>query len=128
MHPVVWGNYSMSVDVFAGRLARVRQRFVSTLESKIDDAYAAMSNLSDVAETAAAAVEATYRAVHGVVGIGPTVGFPSTGRAAREVESILKEPYQKRRGLSAEEILLVKERLHALRQVASHELQLFHSQ
>jgi recombinational DNA repair ATPase RecF len=36
----------MAVDPFAERLARVRQRFVSALESKIEDTYAAIPDLS----------------------------------------------------------------------------------
>jgi len=36
----------MAVDQFAERLARVRQRFVSALESKIEDTFAAIPDLS----------------------------------------------------------------------------------
>jgi chemotaxis protein histidine kinase CheA len=116
----------MSADVFADRLARVRQRFVSTLDSKIEDAYAAISKLSDVAPMATTSIVEVYRSIHGVVGIGPTVGFPSTGRAAREVEDVLRGPYQNRRGLTADEILLFEKRLCAFREAAARELQSFH--
>jgi len=116
-----------ATDAFADRLARVRHRFVSTLESKIEDAYASIASLGDAVPTAASAVGETYRSIHGVVGIGPTVGFPSTGRAAREVEDVLRVPYQNHRGLTGDEILLFKKRLHALREAASRELQSFYS-
>jgi len=117
----------MTTEAFAERLARVRRRFVFTLESKINDTDAVISNLSAKAPQAALSVGDTYRSIHGVVGVGPTVGFPSIGRAAREVESVLRGPYENRRGLSDDEILLLKKRLHALRQAASHELQVFQS-
>src|SRR5260370_1391334 len=37
----------MAVDPFTERLGRVRERFVSALESKIEDTYAAIPDLSD---------------------------------------------------------------------------------
>ena len=40
------GIIVMAVDPYAERLARVRERFVSTLESKIKDTFAALPNLS----------------------------------------------------------------------------------
>ena len=57
----------MTVDAFADRLARVRQRFVSTLECKIDDVYKAIPKLSEDAPAAAAVDE--VRMLRGV-------GFP----------------------------------------------------
>ncbi len=118
----------MSVNSFAERLARVRQRFVSTLDSKINDAYAALGSLANTgATTAVESVERTYREIHGIVGIGPTVGFPATSRAARGAEDVLRVPYQDGRGLTPDEILLLKKRLHALREAATRELELFYS-
>jgi hypothetical protein len=117
----------MTIDPFAERLARVRQRFVSALESKIEDTYAAIPNLSGATEAVAEAVGETYRRMHGIVGIGPTVGFPGTGRAARSVENILLLPHQAERGLTIEEIASFKKALHALRETATGELQSFYS-
>jgi chemotaxis protein histidine kinase CheA len=113
----------MTVDAFADRLARVRHRFVSTLEGKIDEAYAAVPKLSDIAPEAAATVAEGYRRIHGIVGIGSTVGFPATGRAARDVEDVLRGAYHDRRGLTADEILNFKKSIHALREAAARELQ-----
>ena len=49
----------MTVDPFTERLARVRERFVSALESKIEDTFAALPQLAG--ETATfAAVDETY--------------------------------------------------------------------
>jgi len=117
----------MSLASFKDRLDRVRYRFVSTLESKIDDAYESLSSLADVTPAAATSVEETYRSIHSVVGLGPTVGFPSTTRAARGVEEVLRGPYEMQRGLSAAEILLLKKQLHMLREAASRELQFFYA-
>jgi GGDEF domain-containing protein len=73
------------------------------LESKIEDTFAALPDLAG--ETAAfEAVDATYRRVHGIVGIGPTVGFAAPGRAARTVENMLLRPHEAERGLTAEEV------------------------
>lgn len=117
----------MTVDPFTDRLARVRHRFVSTLDSKIEDAHAAISSLSDVSPGAAVAAAEVYRSIHGLVGIGPTVGFPGTGQAARSVEDVLRGPYQGARGLKADEIVLFKKRLHGLREAVTREMQLFFS-
>ncbi len=116
----------MTIDAFADRLARVRQRFVSTLQGKIENAAASIPQLADVASSgAAAAVGETYRCVHGIVGVGPTVGFPATGRAAREVENLLKDPYRNGRGLTGEEIDDLTKRLRALHDAAAGELHSF---
>ncbi len=117
----------MSLTSFKDRLDRVRHRFVSTLESKIGDAYESLSSLADVTPAAATLVEETYRSIHSVVGVGPTVGFPVTSKAARGVEDVLRGPYEKQRGLTADEILLLKKQLHTLREAASRELQFFYA-
>jgi chemotaxis protein histidine kinase CheA len=116
----------MSVDVFADRLVRVRHRFVSSIEGKIDEACAAIQNLSDAVPVAAASVGDVYRSVHSIVGIGRTIGFPAIGRAARLVEDILRAAYCTGRGLTADEISLLTNSLNALREVAASELQSFH--
>jgi len=116
----------MTVDPFAERLARVRERFVSVLESKIEDTYAALPDLAGEA-AGFEAVDETYRRIHGIVGIGPTVGFAATGRAARTLEHILLRPHEAERGLNAEEITSFRKALHTLRETAAGELQSFYS-
>jgi HPt (histidine-containing phosphotransfer) domain-containing protein len=116
----------MSVDVFADRLARVRRRFVSTLQGRIDDTEASIPKLAGRTAAAAGAVREAHRYVHGIVGIGPTVGFPATGRAARDVEDALRRAQNERRGLSDEEISALRERLLDLRTAAEREMQHFY--
>ena len=116
----------MTVDPFAERLARVRHRFVSNLQGRIDETCAAIPKLAADAPEAAPAVAEAYLCVHGIVGVGPTVGFPATGRAAREVEDVLRSPYNTKRGLTADEIANLANSLQSLRDAASRELQSFH--
>jgi hypothetical protein len=117
----------MAVDPFAERLAKVRQRFVSALESKIEDTYTAIPDLLGETSAVIETVEETYRRIHGIVGIGPTVGFARTGRAARSLENILLGPHHAGRGLTTEEIASFKKALHTLRETATSELQSFYS-
>jgi hypothetical protein len=118
----------MTLDPFTDRLARVRRRFVSTLEGKIEGACAAIPQLSDGVPAAAPAVAEAYRCMHGIVGIGPTVGFPASGRAARDVEDLLRVPQRDKRGLTDDEIVTLKNRLQALREAATRELQVIPSE
>jgi len=115
------------VDPFAERLARVRHRFVSALESKIHDALAAIPHLSGATSEAAEKVSEMYRQMHGLVGIGPTVGFAATGRAARSAETVLLEPHHAKRGLTAQEIDSFRRALQGLREAATSELKSFHA-
>ncbi len=116
----------MSVDVFADRLARVRRRFVSTLQGRIDDTDASIPKLVGGTAGAGAAVGEAYRCMHGIVGVGSTVGFPATGRAAHDVEDLLRPAQNERRGLTDNEILTLRERLLDLRTAVEREMQLFY--
>jgi chemotaxis protein histidine kinase CheA len=117
----------MTGDPFADRVAKVRQRFVSTLEAKIDETCAAVPQLGGAAAAAADAAAEAYRCMHGIVGIGRTVGFPAIGDAAHDVEDVLRPPYHAGRGLTADEISLLTKSLQALREIAARELQAAHS-
>ena len=116
----------MNDDAFTERLARVRRRFASTLEGRIEDTAASLPKLSNDAPAAATAVGEAYRCVHGIVGVGPTVGFPTTGRVARAVEDLLRPAQSDRRGLKDEEISVLRERLADLRAAATREMQAFY--
>ena len=113
----------MTDDIFAERVAKVRQRFVSSLGEKIDTTYAALPGLGGTEPPAVAAVAEAYRCIHGIVGIGRTVGFPAIGTAAHDVEGVLRPPYHAGRGLTDDEISLLKTSLQTLRDVATRELQ-----
>ena len=113
----------MSVDIFADRLARVRRRFVSTLQGRIDDTEASIPKLGGRTSAAAAAVGEAYRCMHGIVGVGSTVGFPLTGRAAHDVEDVLRPAQNERRGLTDNEIAALRERLLGLRDAREREMQ-----
>jgi chemotaxis protein histidine kinase CheA len=117
----------MSVDIFEERLAKVRLRFASTLESKITDAWRVLPGLVGTDPNAAAQVAETYRHMHGICGIGPTVGFSATGKAARSAETILLVPYKIQRGLTESERQLLQKALEALRAAAESELQFISS-
>jgi HPt (histidine-containing phosphotransfer) domain-containing protein len=118
---------AMATDPFLDRLTRVRDRFAAKLASKIDETHAAIPQLSDAVPAAAAAVDEAYRCVHGIVGVGPTVGFPQSGRAAHDVENVLRSPRIENRGLTAGEIQALTKALQELRQAAACELQSFHA-
>jgi hypothetical protein len=113
----------MPADPFTERLARVRQRFVTTLESKIEDTYTDLPKISGDGPDVTATLDETYRRIHGIVGIGPTVGFAATGKAAKTVECVLLGPYRAARGLIPNEIDALRKALHALREAAQQELQ-----
>src|SRR3569833_3009963 len=103
----VWGHAGenrMTADLFTERLAQVRHRVVTTLETKIAETLAELPALSCAHADAAKRLEQTYRRIHGIVGIGPTVGFSATGKAAKSVEKLLLEPHRGARGLAADEI------------------------
>ena len=113
----------MAIDEFTERLTKVRSRFVVTLQGKIDAAYAAVPRLSGEPSAVGDALDKTYRCIHGIVGIGPTVGFPATGAAARHVEKVLLPAYSAKRGLTAEDVVSLNTALHALRESARQELE-----
>lgn len=113
----------MDADVFAERLSKVRNRFTSTLESKLEETDAAMAGLTGESAAVAEAVGETYRRLHGIAGTGPTIGFPLTGQAAREAESFLLAANREQRGLTGDEVANLNNALVALRQAAMRELQ-----
>lgn len=113
----------MTADLFAERLAKIRDRFVAALPSKIDENDAALAVVSGDGPASVTAVAETYRRLHGIAGTGPTIGFAATGQAARDAESVLIEAYRARRALTASEATNLKDALHLLRQAAAGELQ-----
>ena len=113
---------AMPADVFTERLAKVRRRFASTLESKIKDTYGALPNLMGDDAKVVDALGETYRRIHSIAGIGKAVGFAATGLAAKDVEDVLVAAYRGQRGLSAGEIARLEKTLGALAAAAQAEL------
>lgn len=108
--------------LFNDRLDAVRNKFASSLESRIDGFYADLPQLSGVGTSAVEAVVSVYRGVHAICGIAGSVGFPETGREAKKVEDTLIEAYRGQRALAAVELAHVDEALGVLTAVAQKEL------
>jgi HPt (histidine-containing phosphotransfer) domain-containing protein len=112
----------MYADQYEVRLARVRHRFAATLESKITDAVVSVDRMSRGTEGVGKQVSQSYRDLHGICGIGPTVGFTATGEAAHVAEAALMQAYRESRGLTQTEVLSLKKALERLRVAAASEL------
>jgi hypothetical protein len=113
----------MEGDDFAERLASVRKRFASKLEGRIADIGTGLPELAGTGAEVAKAVYTVHRKVHDLCGIGPTLGFNETGKAARVCERILLQPSRGERGLTEQEMAHLKEGLVTLRAVALAEME-----
>jgi chemotaxis protein histidine kinase CheA len=116
----------MHADQFESRLAIVRHRFATTLESKITDVVVSTDRMSRSEGGAAADLSESYRHLHNICGIGPTVGFATTGEAARAAEAALMQAHHERRRLTETEILILKKALGRLRAAAASDLRLMY--
>jgi len=113
----------LEVDEFTKRLARIRERFATTLSGKVDDSYAALTKLSDKDAAAIETVIVVHRKLHEMCGIAPSVGFPATGAAARAAESVLREAAKIKRSLTPQEVTAFTAELDALRAASQRDLQ-----
>jgi hypothetical protein len=109
-------------DEFEVRLARVRHRFAISLGSKIKDAVIAVTEMRGDGDKAAHRVSESYRHLHEICGIGPTVGFTATGHAAEAAEAALMTAHDEKRGLHADEALQLCDALELLQGAATTEL------
>lgn len=105
----------MATDQFTERLAKIRSRFAANLPGKIEKVECVLPQLSGDGAAVMTTLATAHRSVHELCGIGPTVGFPETGRAARCVERLLLQPLRAKRGLTEPEIASVRQELAALR-------------
>jgi HPt (histidine-containing phosphotransfer) domain-containing protein len=112
----------MHADQFEIRLARLRHRFATTLESKILDALVSADHMTRNDAGAIKHISNSYRHLHGICGVGPTVGFAATGEAARAAEATLIQAHHDSRGLTEREVISLKKALEGLRTAASSEL------
>ena len=113
----------MEGDDFAVQLAGVRKRFASKLEGRIAEIAVVLPELTGEGADVAKAVYTAHRKVHDLCGIGPTLGFNETGKAARVCERVLLQPSRGERGLTEQEMAHLKDGLVALRAVALAEMQ-----
>lgn len=121
-HLAVSEDDQMVDGQFAKRLAQVRARFAAALPAKILETFTALPNLAGDNPDVALAVGETYRRLHGICGVGPTVGLAATGCAARNAELVLFPAYRDGRGLTLEEVASFRQTLHALCEAARQEL------
>jgi chemotaxis protein histidine kinase CheA len=115
----------MQPDHFTDRLEAVRKRFASSLTGKIEDTYTELPQFAGADAMAADAVAHAYRRIHGICGVGRTVGFPETGRAAKSAEDVLVPAFRGRRGLQPDEIARLKQALGVMSAAAQVELRAF---
>ncbi len=114
----------MYADQFENRLAIVRHRFATTLESKIANVLVSADRMSRSKDGAIKDLSESYRHLHNICGIAPTVGFTTTGEAARAAEVALMQAHRERRSLTDTEVLNLKKALGRLRVAAASELRL----
>jgi hypothetical protein len=106
-------------DEFNERLDRLRARFAAALPQRIDDSVAALPLTSaDTIDT----LIVVHRKLHELCGIAPTIGFPAVGQAARAAETVLREPANSKRPLTADESSALRGKLEGLRTAARAEL------
>ena len=116
----------MYTDQFEVRVARVRHRFATTLESKIETAMVSADRMSRADGSVVKYVSDSYRHLHSIYGVGATVGFAATGQAARAAEAALMQAYLEKRGPTETEVRSLKMALARLRDVAASELRLMY--
>ncbi len=111
----------MTTDHFAERFPAVRERFTAKLASRIDEIEATIPQLGS--DDAFDALARAHRRAHDLCGIGPTMGFVSTGRVARSVEQLLLAPLKAERALTTDELARLRQEIVALRLAARAETQ-----
>jgi hypothetical protein len=100
----------------------VRARFAGKLESRIAAIEDALPHVCGVKEACIASVVKAHHQLHELCGLAPTVGFPETGRAARSMERLLLPPAREKRGLTAEEAVILRSGLKQLRAASLAEI------
>jgi chemotaxis protein histidine kinase CheA len=116
----------MPLDQFERRVAIVRHRFATALESKIETTMISADRMSRGDGSVTKYVSDSYRHLHSIYGVGATVGFAATGEAAHAAETTLMQAYQQKRAPTEGEVLGLKKALVRLRDVAASELRLMY--
>jgi chemotaxis protein histidine kinase CheA len=106
-------------ELFADRLAAVRQRFMAKLDGRLDELESTVPQLSEAGSIESLA--RAHRRAHDLCGVGPTMGFIATGKAARTVEQLLLAPLKAERALTCDEVAQLREHIAVLRSAATAE-------
>jgi hypothetical protein len=106
-------------ELFADRLAAVRRRFMAKLDGRLDELEAAVPELTEAVSIEVLA--RVHRRAHDLCGVGPTMGFVATGKAARTVEQLLLAPLKAGRTLTGDELAQLRHDIAVLRSVATAE-------
>jgi hypothetical protein len=115
----------MTSDDFTEHVARVRERFASTLNDKVADSFAALEKMSAGGDETIEIVIVAHRRMHEMYGIAPTLGFEATGKAAGTARTAIREAAKVKRALTPAEIAALKTALKELREAAAADLRNF---
>jgi len=112
----------MTEDIFAQRVAAIRQRFAARLDDRIGVIASAVPQPG--CEDGLDILAIAHREAHGLCGIGHTLGFVGTGQVARSLERLLLAALTAERTLSDDESVHLREGITLLRSTASAEMAL----
>jgi hypothetical protein len=100
---------------FAARIDGIRARFALKLAHNIQQTDAALIHMAQEDDEAVSAVATAYRWFHDATGMCSTIGFEATGQLARSRDAILIGPFRAQRGLSPDELALLRQALESFR-------------
>ncbi len=110
----------MTDDIFAQRVAAVRQRFAARLDDRIGVIASAMPQPG--CEDGLDILAIAHREAHGLCGIGHTLGFVGTGQVAHSLERLLLAALTAERTLTDDESVYLREGIMLLRSTATIEM------
>ena len=116
----------MYADRFEMCVAKVRHRFATALESKIQSTIVSTDHMTRNEDCAVSSITESYRRLHSIHGVGATVGFAATGAAAHDAEATLMEAYLEKRGLTEHEFVSLRNALARLQDAATSELRVMY--
>jgi chemotaxis protein histidine kinase CheA len=116
----------MYADRFEMCVAKVRHRFATALESKIQSTIVSAGCMTRNEDCAISSITESYRRLHSIYGVGATVGFAATGAAAHDAENTLMGAYLEKRELTEDEFANLRDALARLQDVAASELRVMY--
>lgn len=112
----------MASDPFHERVLQIRERFANNLDARVAEIEERLPSLTRDTVDLPSALNEVHRRVHDLCGIGPTLGFVETGKAARAVERVLLMCTRAARPVNKEQMTEITDGLAALRVAAGHEI------